>query len=64
MNKENLKKALELIEQASKLLTIEYQKEVNQETMSADLNKDEVIVLSDVIGSVADAQGQLRDMVA
>jgi hypothetical protein len=63
MNKENLKKALELIEQASKLLTTEYQKEVNQETMSADLNRDEVIVLSDVIGSVADAQGQLRDMV-
>ena len=57
MKKENLIKALELINSAMDLLVGEF-----NEAHSDDSRSDETIVLSDIIGSVADAQGQLKDL--
>lgn len=57
MNKENLTKALAELDSAMKLLIAEYNAIPNENHTDVD-----VIVLTDVIGSVADAQGQLKDL--
>lgn len=57
MNKEKLSQALELVNSAMDLLVAEFN------TMEKDQHSsDEGIILTDVIGSVADAQGQLKDL--
>ena len=57
MNKENLIKALAELDSAMKLLVAEYNAISNE-----NRSDDDAIVLTDVIGSVADAQGQLKDL--
>lgn len=57
MNKEKLSQALELINSAMNLLVAEFNALENDQHSS-----DEGIVLTDVIGSIADAQGQLKDL--
>lgn len=57
MNKEKLSQALELVNSAMDLLVAEFN------AMEKDQHSsDEGIILTDVIGSVADAQGQLKDL--
>lgn len=57
MNKEKLSQALELVNSAMDLLVAEFN------TLEKDQHSsDEGIVLTDVIGSIADAQGQLKDL--
>lgn len=57
MNKNKLFEALQLLDSAMKLLVAEY-----NAIPKENINDDDSIVLTDVIGSVADAQGQLKDM--
>lgn len=57
MNKNKLFEALQLLDSAMKLLVAEY-----NAIPKESINDDDSIVLTDVIGSVADAQGQLKDM--
>lgn len=57
MNKEKLSQALELVNSAMDLLVAEFNALEKDQHSS-----DEGIVLTDVIGSIADAQGQLKDL--